>query len=814
MINKINLLYKIAKFERFTWHPEVDDFSKVNIFFGYNGSGKTVISNVFRLFSKQIEDQSDLLFRELSNDSNSIAEITFNGNKIKYGPNVNKKDIYVFNSDFIADHVYDGTIAKIKEFDSSVVTQEQLKNPKISQLENEIDKLEKDNESKNKQKKLLDDKFKEIRDELSKELNDKISGTRFYSVSIPDTAIAKTKDEVRKQLNSVFSDYEMSGKQVELKNDIMKLKDLKFDTIKINLDSSKAAILKDISEISRKKVGRKLKNLAAVKFKKYSLNEWFEDGSVLLKDDSVQKDKICPLCNSNIEDEFNELIKGYDAYFSNEYTTLIESLDGQIQTIGDDKGILHENTLSFNTLKAYSSKYKSTEKEDEPSFTLDKQDIITSLTKHEQQLIQKKMDVSIKKSDTNFIEDFQALITNYNDAIDKIEKEHKELLNKLENRSYNPHSLTRDARDLSRDLLYIKYNSYDKGNQIDNYKQLEKDIDINNNRLSELNLEKRNIVANLKNESRFVNGYLKRLGVHNFTVDINKDKPEDNIQIHYKAGHVKNRIRHSLSAGEKTALAFAYFISKIKYEVFENNQADIKETIVAVDDPISSLDENRLYSTACLINEIFGDAKQLFILSHNIIFLKFMGNLIGYPRIEDDKGEKVSCRRDYFLSMTGQLTLLPDTLCNYKTVYFQKLDDILKYHRGLVSYNDAKIYIPNHIRVVLETFLSFKFYLLKHGSGSNKFRSPGIDKIIKVLKGKTHLFKDYPKCNDVDKTTFLHKLEQIRRITDPQSHGTPQNIDVFNFISEEELKSAVKDTLDIICFIDKIHHDEIVDRSK
>jgi len=816
MINRIDLLDKIAKFERFTWHSEADDFSKVNIVFGYNGSGKTVISNVFRLFSKQIDNQSDILFQELSNDSSSIAEITFNGTKIKYGTNVDKKNIYVFNSDFIADHVYNGTIAIIKEFDSSVVTQEQLKNPKISQLENEIDTLKKDNESKNKQKELLDDKFKEMRVELSKQLNDKISGTRFHSVNIPDTAIAKKEEEVRGQLNSVFSDYEMSGKQEELKNDIIKLKDLKFDTIKIKLYSSKVAILKDISETSRKKVGKKLENLAAVKFKRFSLNEWFEDGLTLLKDDSVQKDKICPLCNSNIRNDLDNLIKDYDAYFSNEYITLIESLDSHIRTIDDDEDTLQENTGNLDTLKAYSSKYAMTKKEAEPISSLDKQVILKSLTKLKKQLVQKKKDVSIKKIDIKFIEDFQKHIISYNNAVAKIEEKHEKLLNELENRSYDPHSLTLDARDLCRDLLYIKFNSYDKGNQIDNYKQLVKDIKFNDNRISELNIKKREIVANLKNESRFINGYLKRLGVYNFTVDINKDKPEDNIQIHYKAGHIKNKIRHSLSEGEKTALAFAYFISKIKYEILDNSQAEIRENIVVIDDPISSLDENRLYSTACLINEIFSDAKQLFILSHNIIFLKFIGNLIGYPRNEIMKGnkiEKVSCRRDYFLSMSGQLTLLPYALSNYKTVYFQKLDDILRYHKGKVSYDDAKIYIPNHIRVILETFLSFKFFLLKQGSGSDKFRSPGLDKIIKVLKSKTDLFRDCPKCKNVDKNTFLQKLEQIRRITDPQSHGTPQNIDEFNFISEAELKDVVSDTLDIICFIDKIHYDEIFNKS-
>ena len=466
-------------------------------------------------------------------------------------------------------------------------------------------------------------------------------------------------------------------------------------------------------------------------------------------------------------------------------------------------------------MKAYSSKYASIKKEAEPISVLDKQVILKSLTKIKKQLVQKKKDVSIKKIDIKLIEYFQKHITSYNNAVTKIEEKYKKLLDELENRSYDPHSLTLDARDLCRDLLYIKFNSYDKGNQIDNYKQLVKDIKFNDNRISELDIKKREIVASLKNESRFINGYLKRLGVYNFTVDINKDKPEENIQIQYKSGHVKNKIRHSLSEGEKTALAFAYFISKIKYEILDSSQADIGENIVVIDDPISSLDENRLYSTACLINEIFSDAKQLFILSHNIIFLKFIGNLIGYPCIEiikNNKSEKFCCRRDYFLSMSGQLTLLPDTLSNYKTVYFQKLDDILKYHQGLVSYDDAKIYIPNHIRIILETFLSFKFFLLKQGSSSNKFRSPGLDKIIKVLKNKTHLFRNYPKYKNVDKDTFLQKLEQIRRITDPQSHGTPQNIDEFNFISEAELKGIVSDTLAIICFLDKIHYDEIFNK--
>ena len=815
MINKIDKLTKIAKFENFTWDSKTDNFSKINIVFGYNGSGKTAISNVFRLFSKQSDIQSNELFKELSHDEDSIVEITLDGTKKKYGSAIDKKDIYVFNPDFITDHVYDGTSANLKEFDSSVVTQEQLKNPEIIKFEKEINDLGKENKSKNDKKELLENKFEEIKAKLSKELNDKISGTRFHTVKgIPDIIFEKKESIARNKLDNVFSDYEMSGKREELKSDIEKLRELQFEKMKINLDSSSKVILKDILETSREKIKEKIDGLRSVKLKRTSsLNDWFEGGLEVLKSDSVQKEKICPLCNSNISSSLDNLIKDYEVYFSSEYKILIESLNNYIETVENDKKMLNDDNENLGEFEKYISKYEDIKEETKPSFVLDKVTILSSLNMLKKYLIEKKKNISFKRINLKFFEEFKEEISNYNNIITKIEEKHRILLKELEGRNYDPDSLKKEARDLCKDLLSIQFNSYTEGNQIHNYNQLKEEIASNNEKISKIDREKREKISSLKNESKYINYYLKRLGICNFTVDINKDNMDENIVINYQSGCIKNKIKHSVSEGEKTALAFAYFISKIKYEIFDNSQADIKETIVIIDDPISSLDESRLYSTACLINNLFSDAKQLFILSHNLVFLKFIGNLVGYPREENHKKEKVCCRRDYFLSMFGKLTELPYGLSNYQTMYFQKFDDIIKYKKGVVGYDDAKIYIPNHIRVILETFLSFKFFLLNKGSSGEKYLSPGLDKLIKQLESKTHLFRDYPKHNHVNKDNFLQKLEQIRRITDPQSHGTPQNIDKFNFISENELSSIVEDTLDIICFIDKIHYDEITCRS-
>jgi len=815
MINRIDELKGISKFKSFTWNPKVPEFSKVNIIFGYNGSGKTAISNVFRLCSKQIKDnQCNELFRELSADGSSCISITVNGKKKKYSSDIEKKDIYVFNSDFIADHVYDGTSVNLKKFDESVVTQEQLKNPEISKLEAKINELKDKKKTKQKENDFLERKFKEIRDELSKEFNTKITESRFpIAKEVPNVVIKKDEAIIRGQLDKVYSDYEMSKKQKELKSDIEKIRKIQFEKININLNLSKEVLLKDISKDSREKIKRKIQSLTTVKLKRSaSLNEWFEDGLEILKDTSIKKYKICPLCDSDIRNNLDKIIKDYETFFSDEYMILIESLNTYIEKITNNKDRLNGNNESLVELEKYILKYGNFTKENIPSFKVNKSAILNSLTQLENYLNEKKKNMAFKKIDTLFIEKFRNDISSYNNTISIIKNMHKTLLKELEERNYDPESLKKQARNICKDLLYIKFDNYKYGNQIHNYNQLKNDIDSIEEEIAKKDQEKREIIATLKNESRYINNFLKQLGVCNFTVDINKNNVNENILINYQSGCIKNKIKNSLSEGEKTALAFAYFISKINYEIFDNSQANIKDAIVVLDDPVSSLDESRLYSTACLINNIFSNAKQLFIFSHNLIFLKFIGNLVGYPREKNHKKEQTCCRRDYFLSMFGELTLLPYSLSNYQTVYFQKFDDLLKYKKGIVTYDDAKIYIPNHIRVILETFLSFKFFLLKKGSGPERYLSPGLDKLIKQLKNRKHLFKDYQKQNNVNENNFLQKLEQIKRITDPQSHGTPQNINEFNFISEAELKRLANDTLDVICFIDRIHYDEIINR--
>jgi wobble nucleotide-excising tRNase len=82
-----------------------------------------------------------------------------------------------------------------------------------------------------------------------------------------------------------------------------------------------------------------------------------------------------------------------------------------------------------------------------------------------------------------------------------------------------------------------------------------------------------------------------------------------------------------LSEGEKTAIAFSFFLTKL------GELKNVEEAIVYVDDPISSLDSNHIFQVTAMIKETFfsKDAsgwkshfKQVFFSTHNFEFFSLL----------------------------------------------------------------------------------------------------------------------------------------------------------------------------------------------
>ena len=84
--------------------------------------------------------------------------------------------------------------------------------------------------------------------------------------------------------------------------------------------------------------------------------------------------------------------------------------------------------------------------------------------------------------------------------------------------------------------------------------------------------------------------------------------------------------RNSLSAGDRNTLALALFFSSL------DRNPNLSDTVVVIDDPMSSLDAHRSLATVQKVRELSRQAKQTIVLSHDKRFL--CGILSGLYRSE------------------------------------------------------------------------------------------------------------------------------------------------------------------------------------
>lgn len=126
-----------------------------------------------------------------------------------------------------------------------------------------------------------------------------------------------------------------------------------------------------------------------------------------------------------------------------------------------------------------------------------------------------------------------------------------------------------------------------------------------------------------------VNGYLSPFNagfrIERFT-PVNSRGGSDcayNVVINNKPVAVKGgetpsgmpSFRNTLSAGDRNTLALAFFLSTL------DQHSDLAKTVVVIDDPMTSLDEQRTLTTVQTIRDLSKRAGQVIVLSHDRRFL-------------------------------------------------------------------------------------------------------------------------------------------------------------------------------------------------
>lgn len=166
--------------------------------------------------------------------------------------------------------------------------------------------------------------------------------------------------------------------------------------------------------------------------------------------------------------------------------------------------------------------------------------------------------------------------------------------------------------------------------------------------------------------------------------------------------------RH-LSEGEKTAIAFSFFLTKLR-EIKEFDKA-----IVYIDDPISSLDSNHIFQVAAIIKETFFHqpvanapwttrCKQVFFSTHNFEFFSLLREL-------KPEGKNAAL---YLVKRVGpktsSLSNMPESMHRYDSEYhflFHVLDD---FHKA-ADKTDLKVLmlLPNAVRRFVELYTYSKY---------------------------------------------------------------------------------------------------------
>ena len=154
---------------------------------------------------------------------------------------------------------------------------------------------------------------------------------------------------------------------------------------------------------------------------------------------------------------------------------------------------------------------------------------------------------------------------------------------------------------------------------------------------------------------------------------------------------MKGQASHVLSEGEKSIIAFAYYLGDIFVKVTSEN--DYERLFFIIDDPISSMDFNYVYVLSTIIRDLgsyipISKYVRIILLTHNLEFMRIIvGNRIMEYCYVLKKGE------------------LKKFNSNYTIPYISHLQDIYQISIGKsgVSHTTA-----NSIRHILESLLKFE----------------------------------------------------------------------------------------------------------
>lgn len=506
---------------------------------------------------------------------------------------------------------------------------------------------------------------------------------------------------------------------------------------------------------------------------------WLSQGTILGKESS------CPFCDQSIEN--NELVIAYRMFFSERY----QQLQRNFLVLNNIFKIIENPEMSAQTNGLLGDYWRGYFKIDIPDYAIassiyKKIEEIQKLVSALVQVRNENLDLDLSsderlKNAYFLLEEFEKEIDLYNGIIKNLNSEIDSFKTKLQSGNgktlqqeilrlddvklrSEPESqvLCANLKALKEQKIQLEREKIQKRSQLDAYTS---EIFPKYQNLINQLLEKFGSTFSITGTSSSHMGGKPsasyKLVINNTSFDLGDVTTPDNIPS----------FRNTLSEGEKSTLAFCYFLARLSLDT------NISNKIVLLDDPLSSFDSFRRDLTKQEIKRLSTKAKQIIILSHDQYFLKLIW--------EDMRTSKPL----WINRLSGGSTIANwDIESTTQSSYFK---DCAKLHKFLEEGSGSESEmrdIARAIRPVLEHNLRVRFPTILNSSGL--WLGNFLD-MINTSEDGSPIFICKPQYNDLD---------DINNFSKKYHHSENSNADC-EPISSATLSLYVKKTLKAVAGI-------------
>jgi wobble nucleotide-excising tRNase len=681
MITKINKLKRFGIYQNYTWGA-IDDFKKKNLVYGWNYSGKTTLSKLFQVL--EFKDKNRCFSgAEIEITVNDGTTKTFNQDTLNNFP----FSVKVFNSEYIK------RIFTWDEPKSGFSPISFYLGDTAGDLKEKIKKLETINERlallrENKYKPIIDE-FKNYDkqggkfSEKSKDIRDNYLPGLFDTTEFNKSHFEQIVIEVKGNVDVFIlntTERDSTKKEAVAEN--------KFDSQNENLE-----IQENLGKLSLK-VKSILEDSApkAISFPTLEedpvLFDWVQKGIPLHKDSTE-----CKFCTKQLPDN---RIEDLNSFYSKKLKEIQYAIEEAINEIDAERKLIEINfPVKKDIAEPFVSEYESSINAYETQKGVYKEKL--SILETDLKSKGSSIFTSIKSTEIELVS-----LQSHLESIIAVIKKHNKWLGE-----YGERKSAAIKKILKHYVAeYLKEEDYNK-------KESNKDCAIQTIEKVEAKINAN--IPLIKSFNEQLSSTAKGQGELNDILEILLHRDDIKIEIRdekfrlERSGHPAEH----LSEGEKSSIAFAYFLTELK-ALRKDDPPKLPNTIIFIDDPISSLDSNHIFQVRSLLKDFFkiDDFAQLFISTHNFEFFSILYDSGIFGGIKSNTNENK--RPLYFIkrdkSGVSTIEKMPKTFSNYKSEYVGLFHILNEFNDSADKENFAYLLLlPNALRRFVELYTLSKY---------------------------------------------------------------------------------------------------------